>query len=244
MTKKTTLILFYSCVALICVAILCIVYLFILPRIKAKNQVAEAFMNVGQQTEQTWFPIEKDLVAKNQLGETVKLSDLRGKVWVVAEFFAVCPHCAVRNGSELRAIYDEFKDHPDFHMVCISVDPKTDDVEKLGTYAEALSADAEDWWFLNAGDEKTTHEYLEKTLNFFGIRERTEPVDIEANGRFMHDLGLILVDKDFQVVGKWPLADARSEEGRKLNPGLYENLKSEMFERIEKELAKAGDETE
>ncbi|MBC7980290.1 MAG: SCO family protein [Armatimonadetes bacterium] len=168
----------------------------------------------------------------------MKLSDLRGKVWVVAEFFAVCPHCAVRNGAELRAIYDEFKGDPDFHMVCVSVDPEIDKVGKLKKYADALGAEPENWWFLNAGEEKTTHEYLENTLKFFGIRERTDPADIDENGKFKHDMGLIVVDREFNVIGKWPLADARSEEGRKLNPGLYEKIREEIFGVISKELDK------
>ena len=46
------------------------------------------------------------------------------------------------------------------------------------------------------------------------------------------------MDRDFNVVGKWPLADARSEEGRKLDPGLYESLKKEMTGRIRAELGK------
>jgi len=50
-----------------------------------------------------------------------------------------------------------------------------------------------------------------------------------------------LVDRDFNVIGKWPLADARSEEGRKLDPELYEKLKKEMFARIKAELAKKGE---
>jgi protein SCO1 len=242
MNKKTTLIIFYTCVALICIAILCVVNFFIVPRIQAKGRSAEAFLNVGKQVETEWYPIEKDLVATNQAGEKVKLSDLRGKVWVVAEFFAVCPHCAVRNGTELRAIYDQFKDHPDFQIVCISVDPKEDHAEKLKDYATALGADVKNWWFVNAGDEKVTHEYLEGTLKFFKIEQRTDPADIESNGRFSHDMGLMLVDRNFTVIGKWPLADARSEEGRKLNPGNYEKLKKEMFDKISTELAKDASE--
>ena len=238
MTKKTTLILFYSGVALICAGILYVVNSIIVPSIKAKSDEAGAFINVGQTTEKTWFPIQKDLTATTQTGASVKLSDLRGKVWVVAEFFAVCPHCAVRNGTELRTIYDEFKGDPDFHMICISVDPEADKAEKLNDYANALGASSDNWWFLNAGEEKATHEYLEKTLKFFGIRERTDPADIEENGRFQHDMGLILVDRDFNVIGKWPLADARSEQGRALDPTLYEKLKTEMFTRIREELAK------
>jgi protein SCO1 len=238
MNKRTTIISFYAIVALICVGILALVNKVIVPYMQSKSQESEVFVQIRADKEQSWFPIEKDLSAINQAGEKVKLSDLRGKVWVVAEFFAVCPHCAVRNGTELRKIYDEFKENPDFQMVCISVDPTQDDVEKLADYSEALGADVEDWWFLNAGEEKATHEYLEKTLKFFGIRERSDPAEIEASGRFSHDLGLILVDRDFNVIGKWPLADARSEAGRELDPNLYEELKDEMFSRIRAELDK------
>lgn len=238
MNKKTTLIIFYTCVALICIFILSVVNFIIVPSIQNNEKKTEAFINVGGKAEEKWIVIDKDLAATNQAGEKVKLSDLRGKVWVVAEFFAVCPHCAVRNGTELRALYDAFKDHPDFHVVCISVDPKQDDAQKLKDYSEALGANVEDWWFLNAGDEKETHEYLEKTLKFFGIRERSNPAEIEASGRFQHDMGLMLVDRDFTVIGKWPLSDAHSEEGMRLNPGLYEQLKKEMFDKISKELAK------
>lgn len=238
MSKKTTIILFYCGVALVCAAILSVVNFIIVPGIRANAQEGVAFQNTGHVEETKWFPIEKDLAATNQAGEQVKLSDLRGKVWVVAEFFAVCPHCAVRNGAELRAIYDEFKDDPDFHMVCISVDPQTDHAEKLGDYATALGAEPGNWWFLNAGDQKATHDYLENTLKFFGIRERSDPADIEANGKYQHDMGLMVVDRDFNVIGKWPLADARSEEGRKLDPNLYEKLKKEMTGRIREELGK------
>ena len=235
MTKKTTLILFYSGVALVCAAILALVNFLILPGLKTKGAETIDFTNVGQQRQEAWFPIGKDLVATNQAGETVKLSDLRGKAWVVAEFFAVCPHCAVRNGKELREIYEAFKDRPDFHIVCISVDPQQDDVEKLKDYAEALGADSKNWWFLNAGDEKATHDYLEKTLKFLGVRERTDPAQIEANGRFEHDMGLLAVSRDFSTFGKWDLAFQRSELG---TPEGYKSVKSAMMTRLREELDK------
>lgn len=149
--------------------------------------------------------------------------------------FAVCPHCAVRNGKELRDLYDEFGDHPDFHIVCVSVDPEQDDVEKLRDYAKALGADSANWWFLNAGDEKATHEYLEKSMNFLGIRERTNPAEIEAEGRFQHDMGMLAVGRDFSAFGKWDLAFQRSDMG---SPAGYEKVKAAMIERIRAELDK------
>jgi protein SCO1/2 len=236
MKRKPTIALFYIGVAAICVGIVSI-SMYLRKGLNTPYQ-APLVVNSGKDTAPQWFEIAKDLPAVNQDKQPVKLSDLRGKVWVVAEFFAICPHCAVRNGEELRKLYDEFGKHPDFHITCISVDPENDQPEKLADYAKAVGAETKNWWFLNAGDAKTTHEYLEKELKFFGIRPRTDPLDIEANGKYAHDLGFILVDRDFKVIGKWPLADARSEEGKKLDPLLYQKLKDELFARIRLELAK------
>ncbi len=235
MKRTTTIALFYTGVTILSFAIIGIA-LWLRPGLSSSYQIPMAA--AGKESATRWFEIGRDLDAINQEGTKVRLSDLKGKVWLAAEFFAVCPHCAVRNGEELRKIHDEFKGHPDFHIVCISVDPDNDKQEKLADYATALGADAKHWWFLNAGDTKATHEYLEKDLKFFGIRERTDPVDVETNGRYSHDLGFLLVDREFRVIGKWPLADARSEEARKREPELYEQLKKELFDRIRNELAR------
>ena len=235
MKRRTTIALFYTGVAAICIGIISIA-LWLRPGLTTPYQAP--VIDVGKETAPQWFEISKDLPAVNQDNQAVKLSDLRGKVWIVAEFFAICPHCALRNGEELRKIYDAFKDNPDFHITCISVDPENDQHEKLADYAQAVNAETRNWWFLNAGDAKTTHTYLEQELKFFGIRERMDPLDISTNGKYAHDLGFILVDRDFKVIGKWPLADARSAEGKKLDPTLYQKLKDELFARIRLELDK------
>ena len=190
-------------------------------------------VNGGAEKQEVLFAIDKDLEATNQNGDKVKLSDLKGKVWVVGEFFAVCPHCAVRNGQDLRAIIDTFGANPDFHLACISIDPETDDVNRLKEYASVLNAKTNNWWFLTTGDQAKAHQYMDGTLKFFSVRERTDPADIESNGRFAHDLGLAVVNRNFEVVGKWPLAEAHKQD-----PELYEKLKKQMFEKIREELAK------
>lgn len=190
-------------------------------------------VNSGAEKKETFFAIENDLEATNQAGELVKLSSLKGKVWVVGEFFAICPHCAMRNGQELRGFIDEFGKDKAFHLACISIDPETDNVEKLKDYASALNADPSNWWFLSTNNTQTAHEYMEGTMKFFKVKLRTDPLDIESNGKYMHDLGLAVVNKNFEVVGKWPLAEARKQ-----NPALYESMKQEMYETIRRELAK------
>lgn len=192
--------------------------------------------NIGREEVDRFFPIKEDLELTRQDGEKVMLGDLKGKVTVLAQFFAVCPMCAERNAVDLKGLYQEFRDHPDFQMVCVTVDPETDGVEQLTGYAEALGAGVEDWWFVTAGDETRTHDYLENELGFFGVRERRDPVDIASKGKFSHDLGLLVIDRDFNVIGKWPLADARSEAGRERDPDLYERLKADLYERLERQL--------
>lgn len=236
MTRTTTIALFYTGVAAICAAILGIVFFI---RSGFPEPPLPIAVDTGREQSSHWFEIKNDLQAINQEGKPVKLSDLRGKVWIAAEFFAICPHCAVRNGEELRKIYDEFGKHPDFHIACITVDPENDQQAKLADYSKALGADPKNWWFLNAGSANDTHAYLENELKFFGVHERTDPADIEANGRYSHDLGFLLVDRNMRVIGKWPLADARSEEARKRDPELYQRLKDELFARIRAELDKS-----
>ncbi|MEK7949939.1 SCO family protein [Luteolibacter soli] len=194
--------------------------------------------NAGAEKVETFFPIQKDFAGINQAGKEVKLSDLKGKVWLVAEFFAVCPHCAVRNGKELTALFEQFKGHPDFHMACISVDPTTDTSERLVEYSKALGADPERWWFMSHPNEQETHEYLEKELKFIRVLERKDPADREANGRFQHDMSISLVDREWNVIGKWNLYGASSEEGRKQDPGAYERMKGELLSRLTEELEK------
>ena len=235
MNDRGTIAMIYGGVAVISAAL-------IAGGIYLSRQVPEQplpdYSNVGTPKEETLFAIKSDFAGVNQVGKDVKLSDLKGKVWIVSEFFAVCPHCAVRNGQELKSIYEEFKDHPDFHMVCVSVDPETDTHDKLEAYGKALGADPADWWFVTHPDQQETHDYLEKTLGFFKVRERTDPLDRDANGRFAHDMGIMLVDREWNVIGKWPLYDAKSEEGRRRDPQLYEKLKQDLWKKIEEELEK------
>lgn len=193
-------------------------------------------IDAGKEKEEKFFQIAKDFSGINQTGQQVKLSDLKGKVWLVSEFFAVCPHCAMRNGRDLGEIAKAFKDDPDFHVVCISVDPETDTQERLQEYSTNLKADPAKWWFISHPNQQETHDYLEQVLKFFKIQERTDPVERQAYGRYAHDMGITLVDRDWNVIGKWPLYDAGTAEGRKLDPELYDQLKKEVMDRVRAEL--------
>lgn len=229
MNERSKIVLIYSVVAVVSAGIIGTALML---RSRLPKPEFGEIVDAGRADPGAWFEISSDLQATNQAGEQVSLSDLRGKVWIVAEFFAVCPKCAVRNGSDLREIYDEFKGNPDFHLVCVSVDPEADTVEKLGEYATALGADVSNWWFLT-GEREELHRYLTNELKFLDIRERSDPDEVEQLGRYAHDLGLMVVDRSWRVIGKRDLAWAREEGGE----GTYEEWKEDLKQRVRGALA-------
>jgi len=188
--------------------------------------------DVGKSTADEWFPVTGDISLTNQSGERVRFSDLKGKVCLVLEFFAVCPRCAVRNGSDLRAIYDTYRKHPDFQVVCISVDPEEDTVERLKDYSAALGADPKNWWFLT-GDREESHRFLRNSLKFLDVRERTNPVERDSLGRYAHDLGFLVMNRDGVIVGKRDLAYA-AEQGA----ATHERYRAELDAMIRHALEK------
>lgn len=228
MNYKAKVALIYTGVAVLSAGILA-ASLFLNTRPKVP-EASGLIQHAGSDRPDMWFPIEGDLELVNQVGEKVKLSQLRGKVWIAAEFFAVCPMCATRNGSDMREFYQKYGSNPDFQIVCISVDPKEDNQERLKDYAKALGADAKNWWFLT-GDEKETHTFLTEKMKFLKIMERTDPIERQSLGRYSHDLGLVVVNRDMQVIGKRDLAWAKEQ-----NHDIYEEFKGYLHERIESAL--------
>ncbi|NNM28687.1 MAG: redoxin domain-containing protein [Akkermansiaceae bacterium] len=177
---------------------------------KERFRVKEVALAVGKDEPKVKLTLENDLQAVNQDGEEVKLSDLEDKVWLAAQFFASCPQCAKRNYEDLSKIYDEFGGEDGFHMVCITVDPEYDTVERLGEYSGALNADSENWWFLT-GDRDTVRRYLVDEMKFLEMEERTDPQEAAEKGKYRHDLGLELYGPGMRLLKKVDLAYARTQ---------------------------------
>ena len=140
MSEKGKIIAIYTVVALVSAGVIGTAMWIRKGRKEAFGQPIA--VDVGRERPAVLMTLGKDLAATNQDGKKVSLSELKGKVWVGMQFFASCPQCAKRNYNDLIKLYAKFRDHPNFHMVCITVDPDTDGVEQLQAYAEALEADS------------------------------------------------------------------------------------------------------
>ncbi|MBK1835164.1 SCO family protein [Roseibacillus ishigakijimensis] len=231
MTDKTKITLIYVGIAVFAAFI---VTMFIIigngvdRTLEEDNRIAT---DVGREQAQEMLRLENDLVATNQAGDEVRLSELKDKVWIMAQFFAACPNCAARNGDHLVKLYQEYKDNPDFHVVCVTVDPETDDPARLQEYAETLGADISDWWFLT-GDHETLHHYMEEEMKFLAVRERVKQEDIDREGRYAHDMGVAVFGKGLVMKEKKDLLFARQQ-----GPELYEHFEGLLTKAIEEALA-------
>ncbi len=154
--------------------------------------------------------LEKDLLLINQDGEEMHLSDLKGKVWAFAQFYATCPMCAKRNAQGLKNVYETFKDQPDFKLVCITVNPENDTPEEMKLYAKSLGADTSNWLFLT-GDAEKLKDYMVNEMKYDPIQKREDPDEAASKGALAHNMSIAVFNRDMSMIGRRDLYNARQQ---------------------------------
>ncbi|MGB1873830.1 MAG: SCO family protein [Akkermansiaceae bacterium] len=208
MSDKQKIALIYISVAVLCVLILLTTWLIRGSHLQEPEPEVPRYVQEGVST--PLLTLEKDLVLRHQDGRDVKISDLKDKVWGFAQFYASCPMCAKRNSQGLKALYEKFKDHPDFVIVCITVDPANDTVEQMKSYAEALGAESKNWWFLT-GDAEDLKEYMIEEMKYQSIVKREDPDEIARLGAFEHDMAIAIFDRNLSLIRRHDLYNARKK---------------------------------
>lgn len=206
MTDKSKIICIYVGVVVISVLILLTAYYIQSQQVKPE---VEAYYEREISVEPL-LTLEKDLVLKRQDGKEVRMSDLKGKVWAFAQFYASCPMCAKRNSQGLKDLYEKYKGNPDFVLVCITVNPETDGVEQMLSYAEGLDAEASNWWFLT-GDAKTLKDYMVNEMKYQEIVKRTDPEEAARLGEYEHDMSIAVYDRNMSMIKRHDLYNARKK---------------------------------
>ena len=218
MSDKGKIVCIYACVAIASVLIIGISF-----AIRGKRIQPEVKPRYQQETNfEPLLKIENDLVLKRQDGEEVSISDLNGKVWAFAQFYAVCPMCAERNSQGLKDLYEKFKDDPDFQLVCITIDPENDGIDEMKSYAEALGADSEDWWFLT-GEEGPLKEYMIQEMKYQAIVKREDPEEAARLGAYEHDMSIAVYNRKLEMVKRHDLFNA-SRKGEDFYKGEENKL--------------------
>jgi protein SCO1/2 len=152
-------------------------------------------------TDTVWHKV-RNVVLQNQLGETVSLDQLQGKV-IVADFFfthcaSICP-VLMRNIRRLQdglKLKDDMKriDTTFVQFLSFSVDPVRDSVPVIKKFADRYGVNSDVWWLLT-GPKKTIYDFALDELKL-GLQDS---VSVDSN--FVHTDYVTLLDKDRVVRG-------------------------------------------
>jgi protein SCO1 len=130
-------------------------------------------------------------------GRTITRADLAGRVWICDFFFTTCTGPCPLMGASMHALQQRLA-CTGVQLVSFSVDPERDTPEALRTYADALGADPERWWFLT-GDEETIYRLCRES--FALSVERAAPEQFVLGRQIAHATNLIVVDGEGRVRG-------------------------------------------
>lgn len=158
----------------------------------------------------------------NQLGDTVSLYSLKGKLIVMDYFFTSCRStCPIltQNMFKMQRSFAKGGDAmapPDSSIVqfiSFSVDPETDSVSRLKKYADHYGIDPGNWWLLT-GNRDSIYNYAFQELKV----DKFDTVPI--NPDFVHTTRFVLIDKNFNVRGFYNGLDSTSLDKLSKDIGL------------------------
>jgi len=130
----------------------------------------------------------------DQRGERITNRDVEGKVYVAEFFFTTCPGICPKMNTNLRPIYERYKNEPNFLILSHTVNPSTDSVSRMRHYADSLGVDAGHWIFLTGPKDSL---YLAARLSYLldDAKNNLSPIDEQ----FIHTQFFALVDKNGNV---------------------------------------------
>ena len=150
----------------------------------------------------------------NQDGESVSENTVAGKVYVAEYFFTTCESiCPIMN-TNMKDIYEEYKNEPDFMILSHTCDPDTDSAARLKFYADSLQVDTKKWVFLTG-----TKDSLYNAARVSYLLDDPENNSENIEEQFLHTQFFALVDRSGQVRKK-----------------IYDGLEEEEVEELKRDI--------
>ncbi|MEO6316762.1 MAG: SCO family protein [Chitinophagaceae bacterium] len=151
----------------------------------------------------------------NQQNMTITEKDVAGKVYVAEYFFTTCKGICPKMNTNMKKLYEEFKNEKGFLILSHTVDPETDSVPRIKRYADSLGAGTGNWWFLTG---KKDSLYLAARVSY--LLDDPKNANDKIEDQFIHTQFFALVDKNGRV--------------RK----VYDGLKKDELGELEKDIPK------
>ncbi|MEO5684120.1 MAG: SCO family protein [Chitinophagaceae bacterium] len=156
----------------------------------------------GKETTDTVWHQAKNISLINQLGDTVSLDQLRGKVLVIDFFFTHCGSICPALTQHMKKLQDAIKrldnmkyaDTNFVQLLSFSVDPERDSVPVIKKYADKYGVNHDVWWMLT-GPKKTIYDFAFEELKVDKYN------DDAVDSSFVHTSRFTLLDRNRIVRG-------------------------------------------
>lgn len=159
-------------------------------------------MKDGKQVNDTIWHRVANIRLQNQLGDTVSLDSLKGKVIIIDFFFTHCASICPILTRNMRHLQDALKlkdytrrvDTTFVKFISLTVDPDHDSPPVMKKYADRYGVNSDVWWMLT-GPKKTIYDFALSELKL-GLQDS---VSVDSN--FVHTDYVALLDKDRMIRG-------------------------------------------
>ena len=152
----------------------------------------------------------------NQDGQPVTEADLSNKITVVEYFFTTCKGICPKLNTNMKDIYNQFKNEPDFQIFSHTCNPGTDSVAVLKHYADSLQVDTKKWIFIT-GRKDSLYQMARGSYLLDDPKNNVEKIE----DQFIHTQFFALVDRNGKVRGK-----------------IYDGLKAIEIQQLKRDLAR------
>ncbi len=127
----------------------------------------------------------------DQYGKRVTEQNVAGKVYVVEYFFTTCTGICPKLNDNMKMVYDQFRNEPNFMILSHTCNPETDSVDVLKKYADSLGVDTDNWLFLTGSKDSL---YYAARMSYLLDDPKNNVHNIEE--QFLHTQFFALVDKN------------------------------------------------
>jgi protein SCO1/2 len=129
-----------------------------------------------------------------QDGKPFTEKEVEGKVFVAEYFFTTCKSICPRMNTNMKAVYEHFKNEKDFLILSHTCDPGTDSAARLKKYADSLNVNTAQWVFLT-GRKDSLYKQARYSYKIDDPNNNLQNIDED----FLHSQFFALVDKKGRV---------------------------------------------
>jgi protein SCO1/2 len=152
----------------------------------------------------------------NQDGVAVTDKNLLNKITVVEYFFTTCKGICPKLNTNMKQVYEIYKNEPDFQILSHTCNPDTDSVSVLKHYSDSLQVNTQKWIFLT-GRKDSLYQMARGSYLLDDPKNNVEKIE----DQFIHTQFFALVDRQGKVRGK-----------------IYDGLKVLEVEQLKQDISK------